>query len=595
MQDNNDIDFNWNLNDIFKNECEFDEAKQELKNSLNKLSKFQGTLNNSVSLADFFEEKEKAYLLFTKLSCYVALNFHENMSNKEATVLYKDIENLGTEFSATLSFSTPEISENSNEKLEGFLKEEKLKRYKRSIRKIIKAKEHILNKDIEKVISKYAEVFNVPESAYEIFTTTEMKFKNVKDSENNDLKMSHGLYSKYLASSDRYLRKQAFENMYEPYKNNINTISELYLARVKDMVVTAEIRNYKNSIDMATEHDDSNSKVYECLIEQVNKNLKLNYECLNLKKEILKDELDDKKLHMYDVYRNPLLLEDKNVEYSEAKEIVLNALEILGNDYISKVNEALNNRWIDVYEKENKRTGAYSMGVYGVHPYILLNYINSSRDISTLAHELGHTMHSYYADTTQNIFDSNYTIMVAEVASTVNEMLLADYQIKNENDTLKRAYLINEQLDMIRATLFRQSMFAEFEKVVHEKVENRNSLTSDDLNNIYFELVKKYFGPDVFIDEDIKYEWARIPHFYSNFYVYKYATGITAATVIASKILSKEEGFTAKYIQMLSKGGSMDSLDLLKMVDVDLENPKTYEIAFEFFENKLNELKKELK
>lgn len=595
MQDNNNIDFNWNLNDIFKNECEFDEAKQELKNSLNKLSKFQGTLNNSVSLADFFEEKEKAYLLFTKLSCYVALNFHENMSNKEATVLYKDIENLGTEFSATLSFSTPEISENSNEKLEEFLKEEKLKRYKRSIRKIIKAKEHILNKDIEKVISKYAEVFNVPESAYEIFTTTEMKFKNVKDSENNDLKMSHGLYSKYLASSDRYLRKQAFENMYEPYKNNINTISELYLARVKDMVVTAEIRNYKNSIDMATEHDDSNSKVYECLIEQVNKNLKLNYEYLNLKKEILKDELDDKKLHMYDVYRNPLLLEDKNVEYSEAKEIVLNALEILGNDYISKVNEALNNRWIDVYEKENKRTGAYSMGVYGVHPYILLNYINSSRDISTLAHELGHTMHSYYADTTQNIFDSNYTIMVAEVASTVNEMLLADYQIKNENDTLKRAYLINEQLDMIRATLFRQSMFAEFEKVVHEKVENRNSLTSDDLNNIYFELVKKYFGPDVFIDEDIKYEWARIPHFYSNFYVYKYATGITAATVIASKILSKEEGFTTKYIQMLSKGGSMDSLDLLKMVDVDLENPKTYEIAFEFFENKLNELKKELK
>lgn len=595
MQKNNDINFNWNLNDIFENEDEFNKSKQELRESLKALSKFQGTLNNSQSLAGFFEEKEKAYLIFTKLSCYASLRFHENMSNKDATVAYKDIESLGAEFSATLSFATPEISENSDEKLEEFLKDEKLKKYERSIRKIIKAKKHILNKDIEKVLSKYSEVFNVSENAYEIFTTTEMKFKNVKDSANNDLKMSHGLYSKYLASADRHLRKQAFEAMYEPYKNNINTISELYLARVKDMAVTAEIRNYKNSIDMATEHDDSNSKVYECLIEQVNNHLKLNYEYLNLKKEILKDELDDEKIHMYDVYRNPLLLEDKNVEYDEAKQIVLNALEILGDDYISKINEALNNRWIDVYEKENKKTGAYSMGVYGVHPYILLNYINSSRDISTLAHELGHTMHSYYADTTQNVFDANYTIMVAEVASTVNEMLLADYQIKNEKDSLKRAYLINEQLDMIRATLFRQSMFAEVEKIVHEKVENKNSLTSDDLNNIYFELVKKYFGPNVFVDEDIKYEWARIPHFYSNFYVYKYATGITAATVIASKILSKEEGFTVKYIQMLSKGGSMDSLNLLKMVDVDLENPETYEIAFKFFENKLNELKKELK
>ena len=283
-------------------------------------------------------------------------------------------------------------------------------------------------------------------------------------------------------------------------------------------------------------------------------------------------------MHLYDVYRNPLVAGEENVNYEDAKKIVIDALSIMGENYVSKLKEAMDNRWIDVYEKENKRTGAYSMGVFGVHPYILLNFINSSRDISTLAHELGH--------------NSNYTIMVAEVASTVNEILLANYQIKNEKNDLKKAFLINEQLDMFRATLFRQTMFAEFEKIVHERIEAGESLTSDNLNEIYYDLVKKYFGDITINDEDIKYEWARIPHFYSNFYVYKYATGITSAIVIASKILQKEEGFVDKYIEMLSKGGSIDSLDLLKSVGVDLEKSETYDIAFEYFKENLEELKK---
>ena len=588
----NDEKFNWNLKDIFESKDAFESAKIELKKYKEELVKFHGKLNNAEAIADFYELKEKAYLIYTKLSCYVALNFHQNMANQDASKMYKNIETLGTEFSSSISFATPEISENSDEDLEEFLNNERLNRYKRSIKNIIKAKKHILSKDIEKILSKYAEVFGVSENAYEIFTTTEFEFNEVLDSNGNSKKMSHGLYSKYLAGSDRVLRKNAFEAMYKPYRKNINTITELYLARVKDMAVTAEVRNYKNSIDMASENDDSKAEVYDCLVNEVNKNLNLNYEYMNLKRKMLKNEIsEDNQIHMYDVYRNSLVLEDKNIEYNEAKEIVLNALEILGKAYTDKLKEAMENRWIDVYEKENKRTGAYSMGVYGVHPYVLLNYINSSRDVSTIAHELGHSMHSYYADTTQNIFDSNYTIMVAEVASTVNEMLLADYQIKNETDKIKKAYLINEQLDMIRATLFRQTMFAEFEKIVHEKIEEKISLTSDNLNEIYYELVKKYFGEEVVADESIKYEWARIPHFYSNFYVYKYATGITAATVIASKILAKEEGFVERYIDMLSRGGSLDSLDLLKLVDVDLEKAETYEIAFEFFKEKLVELK----
>lgn len=245
----------------------------------------------------------------------------------------------------------------------------------------------------------------------------------------------------------------------------------------------------------------------------------------------------------------------------------------------------------DVYAKPNKRGGAYSMGVYGVHPYVLTNFVNSKRDVSTIAHELGHSMHSYYSNKEQNVINADYTIMVAEVASTVNEILLSDYQIKNENDNKKKAELIYELLEMIRATFFRQAMFAEFEKIVHEKVENNVMLSADDLNDIYYKLNQKYFGNDIVIDEQIKYEWARIPHFYSDFYVYKYCTGVSSAIAIASKILNKEPGFVEKYINMLKQGCSKKSIDLLKMVDVDLESKDTYKSAIEFYNQKIEELK----
>lgn len=593
MENNTDEKYNWNLKDIFKDDKELENGKNEVNKYIKKLKEFKGKLNNIESIKSYYEIKEKAYEIYAKLSCFVALNFHKDMSNQEATRLYKDIESIGTNFGASISFAIPEISQNSDEQLESFASDNELKKYERNIRKIIRAKKHILSKEVEEVLAKYSEVFGATENAYDIFTTTEFEFPEVKDKEENLLKMSHGLYSKYLAGSDRVLRENAFKAMYEPYKKNINTITELYLARVKDMAVSANIRKYKDSIDMATDNDDSNSEVYNCLVKQVNKNLNLNQEHLELKKKILANELDeDKQMHLYDIYRNPLQKEEENVNYEDAKKIVLDALSIMGEAYVNKLKEAMDNRWIDVYEKDNKRTGAYSMGVYGVHPYVLLNFVNSSRDISTIAHELGHMVHSYYADTTQGILTSDYTIMVAEVASTVNEILLANYQIKNEKDNSKKAFLINEQLDMIRATLFRQTMFAEFEKIVHEKIEASESLTSSDLNKIYYDLITKYFGTVTVNDEEIQYEWARIPHFYTNFYVYKYATGITSAIVIASKILNHEDGYVKKYIDMLSKGGAEDSLDLLKSVGVDLEKEETYDIAFNYFKKNLEELNK---
>ena len=384
------------------------------------------------------------------------------------------------------------------------------------------------------------------------------------------------------------IRKQAFESMYSLYRKHINTITELYLAREKQRVISSNITNYESSLDAATNHDDSNVKVYETLLKEINKNLNLNHEYISLKSKLLGKE----KVHIYDVYVNTLDVEDKKIEYQEAKQLVLDGLAPMGEEYINMLKHAFDNNWLDVYTKENKMGGAYSMGIHNVHPFVLLNYINSSRDVSTIAHELGHSMHSYYASKNQNVINANYTIMVAEVASTVNEILLANYLINKETDNQKKVALINEQLDMIRATLIRQSMFAEFEKEVHSKVENGESLTSENLCEIYYELVKKYFGEACIADEMIKYEWARIPHFYSCFYVYKYATGITSAIVIASKILSGEEGYVEKYINMLSQGGAKDSLSLLRMVDVDLEKEETYEQAFKYFKENLEELKK---
>ena len=583
-----DNNYEWDLSVIFENQEKFDDGIKCLYELMEEIKKFQGKLSeNSKVLYDCFKKYEKAIILDERLYAYAMLNYHRNMSDSEGIKLYKKMEKVSTDFAEAVSFISPEISKISDERLEEYLKDENCLEFEKTIRDIIKDKKHILSEEVEKVISKYSEVFGVSENAYDIFTTTEFEFPSINDENGNELKMTHGLFSKYLKSNNSNIRKSAFESMYSLYKKHINTITELYLGRVKKSVISANIRNYKSSLDLATNNDDSSVEVYDCLIKEVNKNLNLNHEYLELKRKLL----DIPKIHTYDVYTNTLDLEDDYVEYSDAKQTVLDALSIMGNEYVNKLQEAFDNRWIDVYEKDNKMTGAYSMGVYGVHPFVLLNFINSSRDVSTIAHELGHSMHSYYASSKQNAINANYTIMVAEVASTVNEILLANYLINKEQDKNKKAALINEQLDMIRATLYRQAMFAEFEKSVHSKIEEGESLTSDNLNEIYYNLVEKYFGPSAEIDDLIKYEWARIPHFYSCFYVYKYATGITSAIVIASKILEKEEGYVEKYINMLSQGGAKGSLELLKSVEVDLEKEETYEIAFNYFRKNLNELK----
>ena len=578
----------WDLTEIFKSTEDLEDAIKRLYENLNSLKSYKGTLNENVNnMIECYKTLEKALELHGSIYGYAMLKYHQDMSNQESIKLYKRIETITTEFAEAESFLSPEISNIEDERLEEYLRDDRMLPYEKSIRDIMKEKKHILSEKEEALIAKYSEIFSSSENVFDIFTNTEFEFESIKDENGNELKMTAALYANYLKNKNENIRKDAFESMYALYKKHINTITELYLTRVKQRVISSNIRNYESSLDAATNNDDSNVNVYNTLLKEVNKNLYLNHEYIKLKAKLMNKE----KLHMYDVYLNTLDVEDQEVAYEDACQTVLDALKPMGEEYVNQLKFAFDNNWLDVYAKDNKMGGAYSMDIHTVHPYVLLNYINSSRDVSTIAHELGHSMHSFYASRSQNVINANYTIMVAEVASTVNEILLANYQINNEQDPVKKSALINEQLDMIRATLIRQAMFAEFERDVHSKVENGESLTSDNLNDIYFKLVEKYFGESCICDDLIKYEWARIPHFYRCFYVYKYSTGITSAIVIASKILSGEPGYVEKYINMLSQGGAKDSLTLLKMVDVDLEKEETYEEAFRYFEKNLNELK----
>ena len=581
----------WNLKDIFESDEKCLESVEDVYKILENIKKYKGNLNTSDNVFEMYKLYEQILLRIEKIFGYAMLKYNQDMSNIESMKLYKKAEKLLTESSEIVSFIAPELSELSEDILNSLINEERFEPYKRELEDIVKQKKHILSKEIEEVLAKYADTFNVSENTFDILTNTEFEFPKAEDKDGNLRDMSEGLFGKYLKGTDEILRKNAYNSIYSLYKKHINSISELYLGRVKTRVTTSRLRNYESSLDAATDADDSNIKVYEALVKSVNENLYINHDYMKLKAALLGKE----KIHSYDMSVNVLDKDDSSIEYEDAKQMVLEALKPMGEDYVDALKYAFDNRWLDVYERKNKMTGGYNMGVYGVHPYILLNYVKSLRDVSTIAHELGHAMHSNYSSSNQNVFNSQYTIMVAEVASTVNEILLAKYLIEKETDKNKKAALIQEQLDLIRATLIEQTKLAEFEEKVHKKIEDGETLTSENLNEIFFELVKKYAGEALEAEEESKYVWARIPHFYRCFYVYKYATGITSAIVIANKILSGEEGYVSRYKEMLKQGRSKSSIELLKMVDADLENEETYKDAFRYYEDLLKNFKELLK
>ena len=429
----------WNLTDIFKTRADFEKEVDMLQNVLEQIKTYQGKLNiNSENIYNCYSLYEKALEHYEKVYGYGMLKYHLDMADSENIKLYKRCEGIGTEFEKVVSFITPEITDIDTDILLKYIDENKnLKRYERLLKEIIKDKEHILSKEEEKILANYSEVFNSSENAFDILTNTEFKFGNIIDKNGKEIEMTDSNYTVFLKDKDENIRKQAFDLMYKKYKEFLNTIGELYLSKVKEDTITAKLRKYSSSLEKAVENDDSNLKVYNSLIEAVHQDMGVNHDFIKLKKQLLnKDEM-----HIYDMYVNPIEVDDDNISFEEAKKEVLNSLNVLGKEYISKLEEAFCNNWIDVYPKDNKRGGAYSMGVYGVHPFVLDNFVNKKRDVSTIAHELGHSMHSYYSNMAQNVIDSNYTIMVAEIASTTNEILLAKYQINIEKQKKLKLYM----------------------------------------------------------------------------------------------------------------------------------------------------------
>ena len=537
----------WNFKDIYKTEKEFEEDIKVVREEILKLSNFKGKLyKNAKNILKYNNKTNDISKKIEKISAYAFLQYAQDMSNEKNIVRYKKVEILGELISNTTYFVVPELSKMNKEDFDKILIEEpSLKEYKENFKDILENKKHILEDSQEQILATFSSTFGGYSTIFEILTNTEFKYNDIEDSKGKKYHLDESVYSLYLGSADETLRRNAFNELFRIYSMYINTIGEIFLRDIKTESVSVKNRKYKSSLEAAVKSDESSLKVYNTLVKSVNDNLDLNHKYLSLKKEVLNKYLKTNKLHIYDVYVNPYedILEknkkEQSISIEQSKDIILEALKPMGDEYLSLVERAYSEGWLDVYPQENKQKGAFSLGVYGVHPYVMLNHVGKINDVSTIAHELGHAMHSYYADTTQEIYNSGYTIMVAEVASTVNEILLANYLIEKETDITKKKMLLMEHIDGIRATLIRQTMFAEFEKIVHDKSEDNEVLTSKNLNEIYFELVQKYFGKDVVIDENIKYEWARIPHFYNSYYVYKYATGITSAIYIAHNILNQ--------------------------------------------------------
>ena len=580
--------YDWDLTRMFNDETEYKNAIKETEELLDKLVTYKGRLlNSSEELYEALTIGEKIDFLTEKLYVYSHLGHYQNMSDLKYQQYKEECLSLSNKASSMTSFMTPEILSYDYSKIEEYLNEnKKLEKYRKMFEDTFRYKSHVLSEKEEKLISDLSEVFRVPDNTYEAINNIDVKFDSIKNEKGEKVPLTSSNFSSFLMSKNRKVRKEAFNKKYKYYKEHINTISSLYIGKVKSDSILAKVKNYDSALNMHLFPDFINEKLYNNLIKTTNKNTKYLKEYYKIKSESL-----GYKLHMYDLYVNTSKVPEKVIPYEEGIKIVNEALKPLGKEYLENFNYLLNNRCVDVYPKNKKRSGAYQWGSYKVLPYVSLNYENNIDSVSTLAHEMGHAMHSYYSDKNQEFIYAQYPIFLAEIASTVNEILLSEYLINNTTNEDEKEYYLIEFLDKFKATVFRQVMFAEFESEIHKKYENGESLTMELLCDTYLKLNKKHFSPVIKVDDTIKYEWARIPHFYTPFYVYKYATGFISALIIADKLLHTDD-FINKYMLFLKSGGSKYPLDLLKEIGIDLTDEKVINRAFEIFVEKVNLLKK---
>lgn len=579
-------EYKWKIEDLYAANDIWEEDFIKLQKGIEELKCFEGTLSQSAeNLLKMQEKCDELNQLAEKVYVYANQRLHEDTSNAYYQGLSGRAQMLLVQMSETASYIEPEILAIPEEKLEEMMKDEGLRKYETYFRRLLRRKEHILSKEMEELLAEVDEVAEGPKDTFMMFNNADIKFPVIKGEDGEPIEITHGKYVKLLESQNREVRKAAFEGLYESYGKFKNTLAATYRANVKQAGFFAKARKYESSLKAALAGSHIPVEVYDSLIESVHAHLPALHEYVKVRKE----KLGVEELHMYDLYVPMVGEADKKIPYEEAKEIVLNGLAPLGEDYLELLKKGFNEGWIDVYENEGKRSGAYSWGAYGTHPYVLLNYQDNLNNVFTLAHEMGHALHSYHSDETQDYIYAGYKIFVAEVASTCNEALLIRYLLDHSKDDKEKAYLLNYFLEQFRSTLFRQTMFAEFEKLAHAKSEAGETLTAEVLCDMYYDLNKKYFGNEIVVDKEIALEWSRIPHFYTPFYVYQYSTGFSAAIAISSKILKGEPGIVEKYKKFLSSGSSLDCIDLLKICDVDMTTKEPVEEALKVFENTLEE------
>ncbi len=582
-------EYKWQVEDIYANEQLWQADFDKVKNSLPGITEYKGTLSQTpAKLAACLKLRDEINILAGKLFAYARLHRDENSANAKYQALVGKTEGLLAETSAATAFIEPEILAISDDMLAAFRCEQSLAEYSFYFDNLIRQKQHVLSPAEEEILSRSAEATQASENIFNMLAHADMKFPDITGEDGQKLALSEGRYRSLIMSADRRVRQEAFSGLFGSYNTFRNTFAATLAGNVKKNIFYSRTRKYNSTLESALSESNIPVNVYDNLLATVNNNLAPLHRYIALKKKAL--QLDE--IHMYDLY-TPLAQAVKfNIPYAEGLKLVRDGLAPLGTEYADILNKGLTSGWIDVYENKGKQTGAYCWGVYGIHPFVLLNYNDRLEDVSTLAHEMGHAIHSYYSQAAQPYATSQYTIFTAEVASTTNEILLNDFLLKATTDKQKKLYLINQYLEMVRATVYRQTMFAEFEKSIYDKAEEGETLTADLLDALWHALNTKYYGPGMVVDSEIDVEWARIPHFYWNFYVYQYVTGYAAATTLAEKMVSGGTGDKQRYIEFLKSGGSDYPLSILKQAGVDMSTPQPVELTLNKFSTMLDELEK---
>ena len=583
-----DPNYTWDLTHMIATNEEWTQIFDQIQKYIQQIGTYKGRLTTSAQvLFDALELRSNLFILFHRIYVYSNMKLHEDTGNNASQESVQKVNGLEVTLNSQLAFLEPELMATPLSTINDYITTyEPLSKYIHFFDNLFRQKKHILSKEHEELLALASDFTGTPSEIFSMFMNADLVLPDIQDDKGDKHPLSLGSYLRYIKSNDRTLRKNAFEGLHQKMKDHTNTLTSIYLASLKKDVFEMRARNYNSSCAASLSAKNIDVSVYDNLVETVHKHLHLLHRYVALRKKML----NLPELHMYDLY-TPLVNDmDKSIVYDDAKKIVLDSLKPLGDDYSTLLNKGFNERWIDVYENKGKRSGAYSWGTYDRHPYILLNHQDTLNSTFTLAHELGHALHSYYSNSNQPYIYHDYPIFLAEVASTVNESLLMNHLLNTSKEKKEKLYLLNYYMESFRTTLYRQVMFAEFEKKAHEILENGAPITSDRLFDLYKELNVQYYGNEIIIDDLIGYEWSRIPHFYNAFYVYQYATGFSAAVALSKNILEGGSSAADHYKNFLKSGSSKYPIDILKEAGIDMTQTKPIEKALSVFENLLDEM-----